>query len=194
MKNNIINVIFSFIIGALLFSAGIVFAEVVIHSSSVIYDPKDSNWHVDNVENAINDLYTVVNDDNYITKDTIVSNWLNEQYTVSTIWTSFNPTVYNESFVSLNSDKSVSVVRPGLYRFYYQSISDSQNYAATIRILVNGTQIATCGSTHGRCANELLYVDSELHEGDTILIQVKTGNASWGARPAVSMVYKPQNE
>ena len=194
MKKSIVNSIFSFILGALLFSAGIVFAEVVIHSSSVIYDPQDSNWHVDNVETAINDLYTIVNDEDYITKDTIVANWLNEQYTVSTSWTSFNPTVYSEAFLSLNSDKSVSVVRPGLYRFFYQSISDSQNYAANIRILVNGTQIATCGSTHGRCANQLLYVDKELNEGDKILIQVVSGNAAWGARPAVSMVYKPQSE
>jgi len=56
MKKMIGSRVFSFILGALIFSGMTVFAYS-ISSKDISFTPSDSNWEVDNVEDAMNSLY-----------------------------------------------------------------------------------------------------------------------------------------
>ena len=57
IKKLITSRIFSFILGAILFSGVTVFAYS-ISSKDIAFTPTNENWQVTNVEEAINDLYT----------------------------------------------------------------------------------------------------------------------------------------
>ena len=59
MKKVIFSRLFFFILGAILFS-GITVLAYKVNSDQVSYTPNNSNWQVDNVESAINDLYSSV--------------------------------------------------------------------------------------------------------------------------------------
>lgn len=50
--------IFSFLLGAVLFSGITVVVAATILAKDVSYTPKDNTWKVDNVKDAIDDLYT----------------------------------------------------------------------------------------------------------------------------------------
>ena len=54
--------IFTFILGVIIFgSIGVVSASVLYQANEIGYTPKDSTWEVDNVKDAIDDLYTKSN-------------------------------------------------------------------------------------------------------------------------------------
>ena len=62
MKKTIKNPIFTFIIGAIIFgSIGVLGASYLYHADEVSYTPKNNKFEVDNVEDAINELYQKVN-------------------------------------------------------------------------------------------------------------------------------------
>ena len=48
-----------FILGGLFFSTFTAYATYAILSSGVSYQPKDSSWNVDNVEDALDELYDI---------------------------------------------------------------------------------------------------------------------------------------
>ena len=57
MKKTIINQIIGFVIGVIVTVPAVAFAAYTIFSYQVDYVPNDNTWNVDNVENALNDLY-----------------------------------------------------------------------------------------------------------------------------------------
>lgn len=59
MKKYIKSNIFSFILGAVIFSTFSVYATVSILSGQVDYTPRDNEWNVENVEDALDDLYDI---------------------------------------------------------------------------------------------------------------------------------------
>ena len=66
MKRNSIKNMFFFIIGGLVFGTISVFATATILSTNVEYDPRDTEWGVENVEDALDDLYVKVNEGGYL--------------------------------------------------------------------------------------------------------------------------------
>ena len=158
-----------------------------ISSSDVSYN-NSSRWlEANNVKDALDNLYEKSNA-GIFGEDIIVANWLNEKYTVSTTWETMQPTVYSNSFFENNSG-NLKFKKAGKYRIYYQSAfdggTDGQGY---IRVLINGTQVATCGNYHARCDNRLIYYDANINVDDVVAIQGYTTNARWGARVVVSIV------
>jgi hypothetical protein len=61
MKKIIKNPIFTFILGALIFGGIVGVSAYTIFANDIGYTPKDSSWEVDNVKDAIDDLYTKKN-------------------------------------------------------------------------------------------------------------------------------------
>ncbi len=57
MKKILKSQLFAFILGVLISSVSVAYATYAIVSYNVSYSPKDTNWNVDNVEDAIDDLY-----------------------------------------------------------------------------------------------------------------------------------------
>lgn len=57
MRKIIKNPIFTFILGALIFGGIIGVSAYTILANDIGYTPKDSTWEVDNVKDAIDDLY-----------------------------------------------------------------------------------------------------------------------------------------
>ena len=58
MKKLFHNSLFSFFLGIIVASVGIVSATVTILSYQVTYEPNDNEWNVNTVEDALDDLYT----------------------------------------------------------------------------------------------------------------------------------------
>jgi len=61
MKRMIKNPIFMFILGAVLFSSITGVAAATFLASDISYTPKDTNWNVNNVKDAIDELYVKAN-------------------------------------------------------------------------------------------------------------------------------------
>jgi len=61
MKKIIGSRVFSFMLGAILFSSVAVYATSTLLSRNVTFTPENSNWNVSNVEDALNDLYNSTN-------------------------------------------------------------------------------------------------------------------------------------
>ena len=59
MKKVFKNPLFTFILGVVIAASFSVYATVSILSSQVDYIPRDSEWNVNNVEDAIDDLYNM---------------------------------------------------------------------------------------------------------------------------------------
>ena len=57
MKKSYRIFLIGFILGVLVASTGVAYASYAILSSSVTFQPKNSSWEVDNVEDALDDLY-----------------------------------------------------------------------------------------------------------------------------------------
>lgn len=62
MKKIIKNPILTFVLGALIFGGIGVVSAYTILASDIGYTPKDTTWEVDNVEDAIDDLYSKVSE------------------------------------------------------------------------------------------------------------------------------------
>jgi len=62
MKKFLTSRVFAFLLGALLFSGITGVAAYNMFASNVGYTPEDTSWEVDNVSDAIDDLYLKVND------------------------------------------------------------------------------------------------------------------------------------
>ena len=58
MKNFIRNNLFGFLIGMILCS-GIVYAASLYYAKDVTYDPIDASWEVNNINDALDDLYKI---------------------------------------------------------------------------------------------------------------------------------------
>ena len=58
MKKLLHNSLFTFILGALIFGIGGVLAEYIIFADNVVYSPENENWEVNNVQDALDELYT----------------------------------------------------------------------------------------------------------------------------------------
>ena len=56
MKKIIRNPLFTFVLGAIIFSSVVGVVAYNYNAKDISYTPKDSNWNVDNVEDAIKDL------------------------------------------------------------------------------------------------------------------------------------------
>ena len=180
------NPIFTFILGALTFSV-ITVCAYTISSSDISYDNSTSGLEANNVKDALDDLYEKSNA-GIFGENIIVANWLNDRYTQSTTWETMQPTVYSNSFFENNSG-NLRFKKAGKYRIYYQSAfdggTDGQGY---IRVLINGTQVATCGNHYARCDDRLIYYDASINVDDVVTIQGYTTKATWGARAVVSIV------
>ena len=57
MKKILKSQLFAFIIGVLIAATTTVYATIYVISGNVDFIPKNSNWHVNSVEEALNDLY-----------------------------------------------------------------------------------------------------------------------------------------
>ena len=57
MKKDSIKLIIAFILGGIFFGAFSVYATIMIVSSNVSYLPRDNEWNVENVEDALDELY-----------------------------------------------------------------------------------------------------------------------------------------
>jgi len=183
IKNNIIG----FILGIVLAGSVGVYAYNFA-ASDVTYDNTQSGSQYTDLNDVIDDLYNKADTGIFVGEDIIVANWLNEKYTISTSWDTFQPTAYSSSFFE-NNNGNLKFKKAGKYRIYYQSAfdggTDGQGY---IRILLNGTSVASCGNYYARCDNRLIYYDANINVNDVIAIQGYTTNARWGARVVVSIV------
>ena len=57
MKKDSIKLIIAFILGGIFFGAFSVYATIMVVSSNVSYLPRDNEWNVENVEDALDELY-----------------------------------------------------------------------------------------------------------------------------------------
>lgn len=70
------NYILFFILGILVASTGVAYASYAILSSSVTFQPKNNSWEVDNVEDALDDLYELAHQTNGVSVDSFIgTNW-----------------------------------------------------------------------------------------------------------------------
>ena len=75
MKKIIKNPLFTFILGALIFSSLGVAAYSLL-SSDVQFTPENNKWQVGNVEEALNSLYISKTTDNYSQDEQVVGTWI----------------------------------------------------------------------------------------------------------------------
>ena len=75
MKKILFSKLFIFLLGVVVTSTSIVFASNYI-ASDIAYTPKDSNWHVSNVAEAINSIELSKTSDNYSIDERIVGTWI----------------------------------------------------------------------------------------------------------------------
>ena len=115
MKRMIKNPIFAFILGAIIFGGiGTVVAATIL-AKDVSYTPKDTTWKVDNVKDAIDDLYTKANKE-----------------------------ILNKFTISIDSD-SYSSTRIGRYDLNFSgSITDNYKYFKVLSVEKLGNTTKTC--------------------------------------------------
>lgn len=187
MNKQLIKYLLCFILGFIVAIVGVVYAEIVAYSKDIIYEPSDSSFNVNNVEDALNNIYNTIGNNEYLGGNIIIANYLNETYVTSTSWQLREPTIFSNYYLEKTTN-GMKVLKDGDYRIYYQAASDSNTNYAYIRILINNVEVASCSSIYARCDNRLIYYDSHFNEGDIIAIQGRGSSAAWGARVVVAIV------
>ena len=102
MKKIIKNPIFTFILGAIIFSGIISVAAYNIFANDIGYTPKDKTWKVDNVKDAIDELYTRSNLTEMV--------WINPN---------LNATLFEPTTINADLSKYDSIIVLGKYSSYY---------------------------------------------------------------------------
>ena len=138
--------IFAFILGALIFGSIGVVSAYTIFANDIGYTPKDTTWEVDNVKDAIDELYM---------KTTVTLNDKDEQINDLKNQINIGRVLYIYSGTSKTSSWSARTLGYGFYqngRGYLEQLSDSSSYylnavkACNINatmIIWNGTGDAT---------------------------------------------------
>ncbi len=189
MKKVIKSRIFLVIIITIIVTSVSVYAATTYKATDVVYKASDGTSM--NVNEALNELYDKINNncDNEDGRNIIVASWINELYTASLSWTIFKPTLYDSKYFDLNSESKLVFKESGNYKIYYQSASDGgASRYASIRILVNSTEVAQCTSNYARCRSEEVSYTSYFKNGDVIEIAGKTNNSDTGARVIATIV------
>ena len=105
-----------FVIGALVFS-GIGVAAYSILANDVKFIPKNDNWQVENVNDALNSLYISKTSDNYSTEEKVIGTWMNKPLYQRVFVFPF--TSYTASFTGdLNLDQNYQIRRAEVYHSY----------------------------------------------------------------------------
>ena len=146
MKNILHNKLFFFLLGFILTSGITVFAAIV-NANDIKYTPNDSNWNVENVEEAINDLYKNRNEINnfkgefrlsaydesnnnakesYV--DINVNNYKNLKITISDLLTGENYSSYYECKVYGDNTEILSINEIKTYEINVEQYSNIRIY------------------------------------------------------------------
>lgn len=84
MKNNF-KLIIGVIIGVVL-SCGIGVAANILSGDQIEFSPNSSGWQADNVQDALNDLYSTRVPNHYSTNETIVGEWIDGKPIYQRTW------------------------------------------------------------------------------------------------------------
>ena len=115
MKKYLIVGVIAFILGSIIFGGVTGVAAYTMFANSIAYTPKNSNWEVDTVEDALNSLYLSKTSENYSTEEKKVGTWIDGK------------PIYQRSFVvtesvSLDGGSDTSIGLPGFSSVYVSEI------------------------------------------------------------------------
>ena len=107
MKGTIIGVL----VGGIIFGSVGSVAAYNLRSNQITYQPTDSAWKVNNVEDAINSLYIAKTGDNYSTEERVVGTWIDGKPVYQKVLTGANiiNNGYPYDISSLNAETIVSI-------------------------------------------------------------------------------------
>ena len=164
MKKIIKNPIFTFILGAILFGGTTGVLAATLLASNIKYTPKDKTWKVDNVKDAIDDLYqnnTMGKEEIILTNTTSYQLPTFETYS----WTS------GDSAVTINSSNVVTVVSDGKHNVYLEKNGKKYfeyvfDYQGPVLTFVDGS-ISSVNTNYSTVSqiSEVLFDGIKTHQG-----------------------------
>ena len=170
MKKFLTSRIFAFILGAIIFSGVTGVIAATIMAKDVSYTPKDTTWNVDNVEDAIDSLYTKAN-------TTITG--LNSQ--ISTLESQLNEPLINKidfskkndvSYGNWQTSRTVSIdLEKGSYIIFLEFVDSYSSDSQTANIVNKNLSSFT---------NDLIYSNGtcEIIDADSVSVGSSTGYGS----------------
>ena len=169
-------IIFSFIFGILLCS-GIVYGVNTYQSETIQYSSTDASWKVNNVNEAINDLYIKNNELKNEYQQKLKNGHIAAVYvgcSNNTAWENYNPVYVDSQLGTYSSDGVYTLKYDGDYQMYsagtstdYSNLSGKGNTGGG-RFLVNGDEFFTNSFTSSGYVHQAFT----LKAGDKIRWQI----------------------
>ena len=168
MKKIIKNPIFTFILGAILFGGTTGVLAATLLASNIEYTPKDKTWKVNNVKDAIDDLYqnnTIGKEEIILTNTTSYQLPTFETYS----WAS------EDSAVTISSSNVVTVTSNGKHDVYLEKNGKKYfkyvfDYQGPVLIFVDGSRFSSVSVNSGNNGtlsqvSEVLFDGIKTHQG-----------------------------
>ena len=185
MKNNI-KLIIGIVIGILL--SGITVYAATYISKDITFSPSDENWNVNNVEDALNELYQ----NNGLKSVPIQVGTGALNFSSGSTGIVVPATYSNEEYLSL-SNNVFTVKKPGYYVFAITVGSSQSNTSAAggyngyIEIRINGEKKVSQTQSWSICENN--FYSQYLNEGDTIYAYSLGNGGSAPKRSIYRIIY-----
>ena len=107
-----LKIMIAFVIGGIVFgSVGVVSAYTLL-SNHIEYQPADSAWKVNNVEDALDSLYIAKTGDNYSTEERVVGTWIDGQPLYQKTFTGTLTTGNGDTrvYTGVNTDFNIDII------------------------------------------------------------------------------------
>lgn len=169
--------IFCFLLGGIIFCSITVLATSVL-AKEIVFVPDDTTWEVNNVEDAINSLYS--NNDNIRLVSAFVSRFKDFSAVAASV------SLVDNDYVNVD-DNIVTIKETGNYKLFYYVFRGYNVYKYTYEYVINevGTNVVTDTSYYNTDTVEL-----NLKEGDTLYLRGKFLEDSSAVSSAFAILYK----
>ena len=158
MKKIIKSRVFAFVLGAIIFSGITGVAAYTIFASDIGYTPKDTAWEVDNVKDAIDELYE-------------------KKTTLNLIYSDLPTSAYDATITrttNLNPGKYLLIVTMASSEGFERTLSVNVNNAVVSNVLLNHHQFI--GTTNVNMYHAILNVSEK---NDVAITLTPSGNRGY---------------